>query len=185
MEKNINNEKSQNNNLIDIFSDEKYRNFVLKMQESGNEQMFAPVYSGIPTFWRTKSSQYFTEIDIALAGYPVDLASGVPGARMGPRAIRDKSSYTGGYMNHYNKIIPFGICKVADVGDVPLKNSYSIESINKDTEEFYKEIWDDGAYPITAGGDHSGTYPILKAIGEEKPVGLVHFDAHCDSAKSI
>lgn len=185
MEKNINNEKSQNNNLIDIFSDEKYRNFVLKMQESGNEQMFAPVYSGIPTFWRTKSSQYFTEIDIALVGYPVDLASGVPGARMGPRAIRDKSSYTGGYMNHYNKIIPFGICKVADVGDVPLKNSYSIESINKDTEEFYKEIWDDGAYPITAGGDHSGTYPILKAIGEEKPVGLVHFDAHCDSAKSI
>ena len=185
MKKDINNEKNEHSNHIDIFSDEKYRKFVQKMYESGNEQMFAPVYSGIPTFWRTKSCQYFTELDIALAGYPVDLASGVPGARMGPRAIRDKSSYTGGYMNHYNRIIPFDICRVADVGDVPLKNSYSIEVINQDTEEFYKEIWDDGAYPITAGGDHSGTYPILKAIGEESPVGLVHFDAHCDTAKAI
>lgn len=191
MGNNINNGKSKDSNvskgsnLIDIYSNEKYRNFVQKMYDSGNEQMFAPVYSGIPTFWRTKSCQYFTEIDIALAGYPVDLASGIPGARMGPRAIRDKSSYTGGYMNHYNGIIPFDICKVADVGDVPLKNSYSIEEIHGDTEDFFKEIWDDGAYPITAGGDHSGTYPILKAIGEDKPVGLVHFDAHCDTARAI
>jgi len=185
MEKNINDEKSVKSKLIDIFNDENYRNFVQKMYESGNEQMFAPIYSGIPTFWRTKSCQYFTEIDIALAGYPVDLASGIPGARMGPRAIRDKSSYTGGYMNHYNKIIPFDICRVADVGDVPLTNSYSISKINQDTETFFKEIWEDGAHPITAGGDHSGTYPILKAIGEEKPVGLVHFDAHCDTAKAI
>ncbi|MDO5836964.1 MAG: agmatinase [Methanobacterium sp.] len=185
MEKSINNEKSRVLNHVDIYKNEKYRNFIKKMYESGNEQMFAPVYSGIPTFWRTKSCQYFSEIDIALAGYPVDLASGVPGARMGPRAIRDKSSYTGGYMNHSNGIIPFDICKVVDVGDVPLKNSYSIEEIYRDTEEFFKEIWDDGAYPITAGGDHSGTYPILKAIGEDKPVGLVHFDAHCDTVPAI
>ncbi len=185
MEKKIHEEKSESLHHIDIFSNERYRNFVQKMYDSGNEQMFAPIYSGIPTFWRTKSCQYFTEIDIALTGYPVDLASGIPGARMGPRAIRDKSSYTGGYMNHYNQIIPFDICKVADVGDVPLKNSYSIETINHDTETFYKEIWNDGAYPITAGGDHSGTYPILKAIGEDKKVGLVHFDAHCDTAKAI
>nr|WP_319374872.1 arginase family protein [uncultured Methanobacterium sp.] len=185
MEKNINNEQLKLSNHIDIYSNEKYRSFVQKMYENGNEQMFAPVYSGIPTFWRTKSCPYFSEIDIALAGYPVDLASGVPGARMGPRAIMDKSSYTGGYMNHSNGIIPFDICKVADVGDVPLKNSYSIDEINRDTEEFFKEIWDDGAHPITAGGDHSGTYPILKALGEEKPVGLVHFDAHCDTARAI
>lgn len=185
MEKNMNHEKSELYPHIDTFNNEKYRNFVQKMYDTGNKQMFAPIYSGIPTFWRTKSCQYFSEIDIALAGYPVDLASGIPGARTGPRAIRDKSSYTGGYMNHYNKIIPFDICKVADVGDVPLNNSYSIDEINKDTEFFYKEIWDDGAYPITAGGDHSGTYPILKAIGEDKPVGLVHFDAHCDTARAI
>lgn len=185
MENDTKNDNKTSSNSINNYSNEKYRNFVQKMLEKGNEQMFAPVYSGIPTFWRTKSCQYFAEIDIALAGYPVDLASGVPGARMGPRAIRDKSSYTGGYMNHYNQIIPFDICRVADVGDVPLKNSYSIEEINKDTEYFYKEIIDDGTYPITAGGDHSGTYPILKAIGEDKPVGLVHFDAHCDTAKAI
>lgn len=50
MEKDINNEKHDSANLIDIFSDENYRNFVQKMRDSGNEQMFAPVYSGIPTF---------------------------------------------------------------------------------------------------------------------------------------
>jgi guanidinopropionase len=38
-----------------------------------------------------------------------------------------------------------------------------------------------GIVPLSVGGDHSITLPIFRAIAADRPVGMVHFDAHCDT----
>lgn len=144
-----------------------------------------PPYIGIPTFFRLPYTKDLSKLDIALVGVPFD--GGVTnsaGARYGPRAIRSQSSITGGY-NHYNKIIPSYVCNIADTGDVIFNNLYNLEESLKDIEEFYKNITKAGVTPVSAGGDHSITYPILKAVGAKQPLALIHFDSHCDTAGDI
>lgn len=84
-------------------------------------------------------------------------------------------------MNHFNKITPSTLCRIADVGDVPVQHRYSLDEGIRDIEKYYHHIIDAGIAPLSAGGDHSVTYPILKAVGREKPLSLVHVDAHCDT----
>jgi agmatinase len=70
---------------------------------------------------------------------------------------------------------------VADLGDVPFRSRFSLEKSLEDIHSFYSRLVDLGIRPISAGGDHSISYPILKAIGRDRPVGLIHIDAHCDT----
>jgi agmatinase len=56
-----------------------------------------------------------------------------------------------------------------------------LEQTLEDIESFYTRLHQDRVRPLSVGGDHSITYPILKALGRERPVGLVHIDAHCDT----
>ncbi|MBM3481500.1 MAG: agmatinase, partial [Alphaproteobacteria bacterium] len=58
---------------------------------------------------------------------------------------------------------------------------YSLEQSAKDIEAFYDRIVASGALPFGVGGDHSVSYPILRALGCARPVGMVHIDAHCDT----
>jgi agmatinase len=81
--------------------------------------------------------------------------------------------------------VPKARVKVADVGDVPFRSRYSLEQTIADIESFYCELAAQGIRPLSVGGDHSVTYPILKALGRERPVGLVHIDAHCDTMGSF
>ena len=71
--------------------------------------------------------------------------------------------------------------RIADVGDVPVQHRYNLDEGLGDIEKYYHKVVDAGITPLTAGGDHSITYPILKAVGRDTPVGLVHVDAHCDT----
>jgi guanidinopropionase len=86
-----------------------------------------------------------------------------------------------GSFNHYNNISPSNLCRIADVGDVPVQHRYNLDQGIHDIEKYYHTVMNAGIKPLTAGGDHSITYPILKAVGRDAPVGLVHVDAHCDT----
>tara|TARA_B100000700_G_scaffold260368_1_gene295781 strand:- start:209 stop:1099 length:891 start_codon:yes stop_codon:yes gene_type:complete len=131
---------------------------------------------------RTPFVEKIQNLDIAMAGVPYD--GGVtnrPGARHGPREIRNQSSFMRG-IHHVSKINPFEICRVADVGDVPFEASHVPDLAALEIENFFREIHEAGALPLTAGGDHSITYPIFCAISSsDAPIGMVHIDAHTDT----
>src|SRR6516165_11551520 len=111
-------------------------------------------------------------LDIALVGVPMDLGvTNRAGARFGPRAVRDVERI--GPYNHALEVTPSGQCNVADIGDVPLRSRFSLADSIEDIAAFYARIQAAGVRPVSVGGDHSVTYPILKSLGAEQPVGLV------------
>jgi agmatinase len=141
-----------------------------------------PPYSEIPTPLRAPYERDLSGVDIALLGVPFDLGvTNRAGARHGPREIRSVSAMAAGPMHHQTKVVPFNLCRVADGGDVRFATRYGLDQAIAEIEARYREIVDRGVTPLSAGGDHSITYPILKAVGAREPVGLVHIDAHCDT----
>ena len=147
--------------------------------------LLEPPYVGISTFFRLPHRDDPEGLDIALVGVPYDGGlTGRTGTRGGPRAVRDASSLVDGY-DHRLKIVPQVICGSADMGDVFINNRYHHDGVMGELESYYRGLVAAGAVPITCGGDHSITYPILKAVGEAAPVGLIHFDSHCDTAEAL
>ena len=145
------------------------------------DPMIAPRYTEIPTFMRTPHVSEVTDLDIALVGVPFD--GGVTnrhGARHGPREIRNMSSLTR-TIHHVTRVNPYELCRIADVGDVRFTNVYHLDEAIKNIEAFYIKLHAAGIIPLSAGGDHSITYPIFKAIADQRPIGLIHIDAHTDT----
>jgi len=141
----------------------------------------APRFTEIPTFMRCPLSENPDEVDIALIGVPYDGGvSNRPGARHGPREIRNSSSLMRP-IHHVTRFNPFEACRVADMGDVRFSSMYDPAGVVQEIESFFGAISDSGVVPLSAGGDHSITYPILKVLGHKKPVGLIHIDAHTDT----
>ncbi len=147
-------------------------------------------YAGVPTLldepYRPDAADLpdFAGLDVALIGVPMDLGvTNRPGARFGPRAVREVERI--GPYNHALEITPRAVCSLADVGDVPLRSRYSLDQSIEDIALFYKRIAKAGVHPVSVGGDHSVTYPILKSLGAERPLGLVHVDAHCDTMGAV
>jgi agmatinase len=123
----------------------------------------------------------FGGIDIALVGVPLDLGvTNRAGSRFGPRAIRNTDRI--GPYNHVLKLAPATLVEIADIGDVPFANYLSHDSCHLDIQAFYTRLAEAGVIPLSVGGDHSITGSILKSLGRDRPVGLVHFDAHCDTS---
>ena len=148
---------------------------------TADDPKLAPRYTGLASFMRTPYVEDPSEVDIALVGVPFD--GGVtnrPGARHGPREIRNSSSLMRS-IHHVTRVDPYTLCRVGDVGDVPLPRAFDHEDTVEDIAAFYTRLHAAGAWPLSAGGDHSITYPILKAIAKDGPVALVHFDAHTDT----
>jgi guanidinopropionase len=126
----------------------------------------------------------FAGLDVALIGVPMDLGvTNRPGARFGPRAVREVERI--GPYNHALGTAPGGECAVADIGDVPMRSRYSLDQSIEDIAAFYARIRAAGVRPISVGGDHSITYPILKSLSADRPLGLVHIDAHCDTMGEV
>ena len=122
----------------------------------------------------------FGNLDVALLGVPMDLGvTNRSGARLGPRAVRGVERI--GPYNHALKVVPFAACAAADVGDVPMRSRFSLEHCIEDIAAYYRRIRAAGVLPLSVGGDHSVTFPILQALGQDRPVGLIHIDAHCDT----
>lgn len=144
-------------------------------------QQRLPRYSGIPTFMRVPFVHDLDEIDIAIAGVPFD--GGVtarPGARFGPREIRNMSSMTRA-IHHVTRFNPFEACRVGDVGDVPFTDVYHLENSHADIRRFFEPIFAAGKRALIAGGDHSITFPVFQAMAPREPIGMVHVDAHTDT----
>jgi agmatinase len=144
-----------------------------------------PPYAGVPSLLRAPYRPRLAgaengEIDIALLGVPMDLGvTNRSGARFGPRAIRNVERI--GPYEHVLRIAPMVEFAVADVGDVPLKSRYDLALCHKDIEAFAADLVEAGIVPLSVGGDHSVTLPLLRAVGNARPVGLIHIDAHCDT----
>jgi len=145
----------------------------------GEERRSLP-YSGIPTFLGLPSAATAAGLEVAVVGVPSDLGvSNRTGARFGPRAVRTIERI--GPYHPGQKNVPKAKVKAADIGDVPFRSRFSLEQTLADIEAFYDDLKKQGVRPLSVGGDHSVTYPILKALGRDRPVGLVHIDAHCDT----
>jgi guanidinopropionase len=142
--------------------------------------MNEPRYCGIPTFMRTPHETDLGKVDIALVGVPYDGAvEARSGARQGPRQIRDMSSMMRA-IHHVTRINPYELCRIADVGDVHFNRVFDVEASHADIADFFRKLHEAGIIPLSAGGDHSITLPIMRAIAAKRPVGLVHIDAHTD-----
>ena len=123
----------------------------------------------------------FGGLEVALIGVPMDLGvTNRAGARLGPRAVRGVERI--GPYEHVLRMAPMGDVRCADIGDVPFRSRFSLDSCHEDIEAFYKRVVGAGVVPLSVGGDHSISYPILKAVGGKRPVGMIHIDAHCDTS---
>jgi guanidinobutyrase len=141
----------------------------------GNEM---PRFGGPSTFMRLPSVD--AHLDVAIVGVPLDVGtSNRPGARFGPRQIRAESCLLRPY-NMATGAAPFDRLTIGDVGDVPL-NTFNLQATIDVITDFYVPICSGGTIPISLGGDHTMTYPILRAVARRTgPVGMVHIDAHAD-----
>ena len=140
-----------------------------------------PRYTGLPTFMRTPYREDMEGLDIALVGIPFD--GGVTnrtGARHGPREIRNQSSLMR-MINQATGINPYELCSIADVGDAWVQKPFELTGALQEIEDFFQMVHQSGTVPVSAGGDHSVTLPIFRAIAKDRPLGMVHFDAHCDT----
>lgn len=164
--------------------DPKFRRVADKIfSESGTR--LAP-YSGVPTFltapYRAVDAEKpdFGDLQVAISGVPMDLGvTNRPGSRFGPRALRTIERI--GPYNHVLECAPTHELRVADIGDVPFRSRYRLELSHDDIEKRMRQVVEAGVTPLSVGGDHSITHPILKAVGRKAPVGLIHIDAHCDT----
>ena len=122
----------------------------------------------------------FAGLDVAISGAPIDLGvSNRPGARFGPRAVRTIERV--GPYHHVFGCLPLHDLRVADVGDAPFPSRYDLASAHAALEAWTRAMVEAGAAPLTVGGDHSISHPILRAVGRDRPVGMVLIDAHSDT----
>ena len=145
------------------------------------EPMKEPRYAEIATFMRAPLATSLKDVDIGLIGVPTDLGvTNRPGARHGPREIRNSSSLMRGF-NIGLRMNPYDLCRIADLGDVRFTGRYDLELQTAQIADFYRTVHAAGIIPVSAGGDHSITFPIFQAIAAEGPIGMVHIDAHTDT----
>ncbi len=140
-----------------------------------------PRYVGIPTFFRTPATDDLAGADIGIIGIPYD--GGVThrsGARHGSRAVREQSALLRRY-NAATGAAPFATARVRDLGDAWIEQPYELAGAHAEIEAFLRTVVDAGTTPLSVGGDHSMTLPILRAVAQGRALGLVHIDAHCDT----
>lgn len=140
-------------------------------------------FAGITSFLRAPIETDLSQVDIGLVGVPYD--GGVtnrPGARFGPREVRSQST---GLVRPYNQVdgeSPHGgNVRLRDIGDTVVETPFNIEDAHNCIEQQFHKIKDAEVLPISIGGDHSITLPIFRALARDGPIGMVHFDAHCDT----
>jgi len=146
--------------------------------------MELPRFAGVATFMRLPhvgpDHPRLPEVEIGIVGLPFDGAvSNRPGARHGPRALRDASTMLRA-QNGATGVRPFDAVACADLGDVGPNPVDVMDTLGR-FEAFYAGLAARGIRPLTAGGDHLCTLPVLRGLVKGKaPLGLIHFDSHTD-----
>lgn len=149
-----------------------------------NTSQYGMTFAGPTTFSRFPAADHAIGIDLAVVGVPFDLGTtNRPGARLGPRGVREQSTLVGEYPAG---LYPWGYnlaerFKVADLGDI----GYPVGSLDRMIEEVSASvamIIDSGATLLAIGGDHLIAYPMIKAhAAKYGPLSLIHLDAHSDT----
>lgn len=139
-----------------------------------------PRFAGPATMMRLPAREDAAGLDACFIGIPLDIGtSNRSGARFGPRQIRAESAHLRPY-NMGTRAAPYDALAVADIGDVPI-NPYDLKASVGIIERFYDPVLAAGCRPLTLGGDHTLTLPILRAMKRRYgKVGLIHVDAHAD-----
>ncbi len=142
-----------------------------------------PRFAGVPSFMRLPVVQpdhdRFGDVNIGIVGVPWDSGTtNRPGPRHGPRQLRDASTMIRA-QHPVSGLRPFEVLNVADLGDVGPNPADIIDSMDRITA-FYDGLVAQGITPLTAGGDHLTSLPILRALAKDGPLGMVHFDSHTD-----
>jgi len=143
-----------------------------------------PRFADIATFMRTRRHEISGHVDIGLVGVPFDIGLNYrSGARQGPAGVREASRVIR-RVHPSSGIKPFEICNVADLGDAPVNPMSKDKSISM-IEDFFLQLKSNNILPIAIGGDHTIPLPILRALAKDKPVGVLHFDAHADTLDEL
>ena len=143
---------------------------------------FENAFGGATSFLRRRYTKDLTGVDVAVTGIPFDQAvTHRPGSRFGPRAIREASTlqaFDAPYGWGYD---PLSVMDVVDYGDMAFDYAM-VRDVPGRIEAHLGTILDAGAAPVTFGGDHFITLPILRAVAARRgPVALIQFDAHSDT----
>jgi len=142
-----------------------------------------PRYAGVPSFMRlpylNEGDAAFDVVEMGLIGVPWDGGTtNRPGARHGPRQLRDYSTMIR-ELNPVTGVNPFETVNCADLGDVGA-NPTDIDKALTQITAFYQMLHSKDIAPMSAGGDHLVTLPILRGLAQDGPVGLIQFDSHTD-----
>jgi guanidinopropionase len=142
-----------------------------------------PRFAGIATFMRLPhvalDDPRLGDVDIGLIGVPWDAGTtNRPGPRHGPRQLRDLSTMIR-HQNAATRVRPYDLARCADLGDVGPNPADLQDSLSR-ISAFYTTVRRAGILPLSAGGDHLCTLPILRALAVDRPLGMVHFDSHTD-----
>lgn len=148
-------------------------------------------HTGIATFCKAAFVPDLDRLDadVGVIGVPTDFAASMrPGCRQAPRAIRDASTRFGwlgapaassGYFDVNSGDFRMRGVRIADCGDVDI--AFSDDSRNHARiESMVRRVLDRGAMPAILGGDHSISYPAIRAFDRFGPLTIVLFDAHLD-----
>lgn len=142
-----------------------------------------PRFAGVPTFMRlphvNMDNPRFGDVQIGIIGTPWDGGTtNRPGPRHGPRQLRDMSTMIRA-QNAATEVRPFELVNCADLGDVA-PNPAGLEDSMERITAFYDKVIAAGIVPLTAGGDHLCSLPVLRSVAKAGPVGMIHFDSHTD-----
>lgn len=145
--------------------------------------MDLPRFAGVPTFMRLPyvglDDAKLSKVDVGLIGVPWDTGTtNRPGPRHGPRQLRDLSTMIRAE-NGATGVRPFEAVNCADLGDVG-PNPADIQDSMERITAFYNQVVDANIIPLTGGGDHLSSLPILRALAKNEALGMVHFDSHTD-----
>ena len=139
-----------------------------------------PRFADIATFFRLPVVKDLNKLDYCVCGIPWDGGTtNRPGARHGPREIRNASSLVRTYHPSSLKS-PYDKFQIADIGDCPINPVDLQDSLIKVTN-FYNKIVESKTIPLSIGGDHLVSLPILRALAKDKPLGMFQFDSHSDT----
>ena len=139
-----------------------------------------PRFGGPGTMMRLPASESAAGLDACFIGVPLDIGtSNRSGTRFGPKQIRAESVLLRPY-NMWTRAAPFDSLQVADIGDVPI-NTFDLKDSVQRIEAFYDDLLKHDVRPLTLGGDHTLTLPVLRAMKKKHgPLALLHIDAHAD-----
>jgi guanidinopropionase len=142
--------------------------------------MMTPRFADVATFFRLPINKNLKDLDYCICGVPCDGGTtNRPGARHGPREVRNASSLIRLY-HPVSLKSPYDNFDIADIGDCPVNPADLQDSLDK-IKEFYENVVTSKTIPLSIGGDHLISLPILRALAKDGPVGLFQFDSHSDT----